>query len=62
MGLVIQIGFGIALGWYLITRFEKIKAVIFSPFKFLWWVAKQISLILFKMMMIICNVQVIFYY
>jgi hypothetical protein len=49
MGLVIQIGFGILLGWYLITRFEKIKDLIFSPFKFLWWMAKQISLILFKM-------------
>jgi Mn2+/Fe2+ NRAMP family transporter len=48
MGLVIQIGFGIVLGWYLITRFEKIKAVIFSPFKFLWWIAKKISLILFN--------------
>jgi hypothetical protein len=49
MGLVIQIGFGVVLGWYLITKFEKIKAVIFSPFKFLWWIAKQITLILFKM-------------
>ena len=48
MGLIIQIALGIVLGWYLITRFEKIKAVIFSPFKFLWWIAKKLSLILFN--------------